>query len=458
MRRLHKCLAAFLAASLFCSLFASCGEKEPEYYDFVSSYTENGLEITCAPVVRTENGVKITSINVTLSGLADAALQERLTGEITEAVKTLEKAPFTGGWGAARVVPAAASLRSVQMNVHVIANFGDRLSVLIKKHAVYLAGGSEVGVYDVDTRNYDLRTGEALTLSSLFVSDFDAPAVLGEKLIARLAAGVEGVRQIAPIGRLPDDVNFTFDGEKITLYANAATPSLLSDPHLLPAVELPYDNDLFSHLAVFDHAPTAALYTNASTVKNLIVFPTRIAESYTGTQNGMDIRALIVLPETYASAEAEARVTRLAPSLEDIALQSTGAGNEHYNCFFYAQRIGRFMTVRLAEEDYSGMNGYSSDRIYVFDAVTAENLAVTSLFAPGFDYCAAIAAVLYPEADADALAGEAKALTFAQIVPREDHFLVRYTAAARELSSLFQGADGIVPYAAIGQKNLTIYD
>ena len=458
MRRSSKFFALLLALLLLIPLFSSCGEEAVTYMDFPSSYPTNGLKITAAPTVRTENGAKITTIRVTLEGLIDKALESRLASEIQNAVDALEKAPFADGWGASRVIPASAKLQNLQMNVYVVANFGDKLSLVIKKNAVYLAYGEEAAVAAVDTLNYDLKTGDRLTLSSLFESDFDACGVLGEKLIGRLAAGVSGVTQIAPIGKLPDDADFTFDGEKITLYASEKTPSLLADPHEFPAVELFYDSDLFSHLVIFDHESTDSLYDEASDFQNLIIFPTRIAESYTGVQNGMEIRALAVLPEEYASAEVEARVTRLAPSLEDIASQATGAGNEHYSCYFYAQRIGKFMTVRLAEEDYSGMNGYSSDRIYVFDAVTAENLAVTSLFTEGFDYCSALAEILYPEASAGDLRKEAKALALAQIVPREDHFLVRYTAAARELSVLYQGADGTAPYSLIGHQNLTIYN
>lgn len=458
MRRSNKLIALLALVSLLLCLFSSCGEEEKVYLDFPSAYPENGLEVTCAPTVRTENGVKITAVNVSLSGLADKALENRLTDEIRSAADALEKAPFDVGWGASRVIPPAAALQSVMMNVHVISDFGDRLSILIKKTAVYLAYGKEVTVYAADTLNYDLATGEKLTLSSLFDSGFDACGALGEKLIDRLSAGNTGVTQISPIGKLPDDVDFTFDGEKITLYAGMKTPFLLSDPRTLPAVEIFYDNDLFSHLVIFSGEPTAALYDRASASDHLIVFPTRVEESFTGTENGMAIRALIVLPAEFASAAAEERVMRLAPSLEDIASQATGAGNEHYSCYFYAQRIGKFMTVRFAEEDYSGMNGYSADRIYVFGAVTAENLAVTSLFDPGFDYTGALARYLYPDASEPDLLKEAKALSLAQIVPREDRFLVRYTAAAREISVLYQGIDGDVPYSAIGQENLTIYN
>ena len=53
---------------------------------------------------------------------------------------------------------------------------------------------------------------------------------------------------------------------------------------------------------------------------------------------------------------------------------------------------------------------------------------------------------------------EAEAIRLSQIIPREDHFLVRYTARAEEISVLWRGGESRAPYEAVGPENLTIYD
>ncbi|MBR5743130.1 MAG: hypothetical protein IKX85_04950, partial [Clostridia bacterium] len=232
----------------------------------------------------------------------------------------------------------------------------------------------------------------------------------------------------------------------------------LSDPTTTGEVEILYDETLFAALVIFDERGEDLFEPGIEPVRHLIRFPSEIRDNVAGRFNGMDLRALVVTPALYASEAAKERVTRLAPSVEDVIAQATGTGDESYSCYFYAERVGRFMTVRFTENDRSGMNSFTSDRMYVFDAITAENLSVTSLFREGFDYAYALARILYPgEGEAD-LRREAEAIRRAQIIPREDHFLVRYTARAEELSVLWRGGECRAPYAAVGPENLTVYD
>ena len=453
MKRL---IPAIVLIALLPALFAGCeGEKNAVTR---SSYAENALTVQATPVVRAVDACRVTSVTVTLEGLRDRELEEKLAGEINGAVEALEKAPYPDRWGVDRLLPEGSIPEHVEVTCHVTANFGGRLSLLIKKESTYRVKGESVTLFAVDTKNYDLRDGREIGPADLFREGFDAGKALYERLTAALSAEKEGLLQAEALPYPLGEIKFTFNGSGVTFYADEATPEILSDPATLGEVTVPYDETLFAALQVFDDPEENLFEAGTSPARHLVKYPSEIRDNVAMEVNGMELRALVVLPAFFASEAAEERVMRLAPSLEDAAAQATGTGDESYSCYFYAERVGKFMTVRFTENDRSGMNSFSSDRMYVFDAVTAGNLSVKSLFREGFDYAHALARVLYPGAEEEDLKTEAEAIRLCQIIPREDHFLVRYTARASEISVLWTGGECRAPYAAIGPENLTIYD
>ena len=447
--------ALFLILASLTALLAGCGEAEGITR---SSYAENALSVTATPVTREGTGPRVTSVTVELAGLRDKTLQEKLTAQINAAVKALENAAYPDRWGVDRLVPEGSDPEHTEVTCHVTANFGGRLSLLIKKAVSYRVGGESVTLYAVDTRNYSLSDGKELTPADLFREGFDAGKALYERLTALLSAEKEGLLQAEALPYPLEDLKFTFSGTGITVYADQGTPAILSDPTAAGEAVIPYDETLFSALVIFDDPAEDLFEPGREPARHLLRYPSVIRDNVAMRVNGMELRALVVTPASFASQEAEERVMRLAPSVEDVAAQATGTGDESYSCYFYAERVGRFMTVRFTENDRSGMNSFTSDRMYVFDAVTAGNLSVKSLFREGFDYAYAIARVLYPGAEEKDLQTEAEAIRLSQIIPREDHFLVRYTARAGEISVLWHGEESRASYEAVGPENLTIYD
>ena len=447
--------ALLLLAPMLATVLAGCGESDGITR---SSYAENALTVTATPVTREGTAPRVTSGTVELAGLRDRTLQEKLASQINAAVKALETAPYPDRWGVDRLVPEGSVLENVEVTCHVTANFGGRLSLLMKKAATYRVGSDSVTLFAADTRNYDLSDGREMSPADLFREGFDAGKALYERLTAVLSAEKEGLLQAEALPYPLRNMKFTFSGTAITFYADQETPEILSDPTTMGEAEIPYDETLFSALAIFDDRSEDLFEPGREPARHLLRYPSVIRDNVAMRVNGMELRALVVIPASFASQAAEERVMRLAPSVEDVAAQATGTGDESYSCYFYAERVGRFMTVRFTENDRSGMNSFTSDRMYVFDAVTAGNLSVKSLFREGFDYAYAIARVLYPGAEEKDLKTEAEAIRLSQIIPREDHFLVRYTARAQEVSVLWRGGESRASYEAVGPENLTIYD
>ena len=451
-RKICRLAALALITAAIAVLFVCCGETETFTR---SSYEENALTVTATPVMREGNEPRVTSVAVELSGLRDRELQEKLASQINAAVKSLETAQYPDRWGVDRLVPEGSIPENVEVTCHVAANFGGRLSLLIKKASTFRVGSSEVTLYAADTRNYDLSDGRELIPSDLFREGFDAGKALYERLTALLSSEKEGLLQAEALTYPLKDIKFTFSGTGITFYADQETPEILSDPATMGEAVIPYDETLFSALVIFNDRTEDLFEAGREPARHLLRYPSVVRENVAMQVNGMELRALVVTPASFASKAAEERVMRLAPSVEDVAAQATGTGDESYSCYFYAERVG---TVRFTENDRSGMNSFTSDRMYVFDAVTAGNLSVKSLFREGFDYAYAIARVLYPGAEEKDLQAEAEAIRLSQIIPREDHFLVRYTARAQEKSVLWRGGESDAPYEAIGPENLTIYE
>lgn len=430
-------------AILLC--LCSCHKKEDGYAVTPSYYTVNGLTVSVS-------GADVPL--VTLSGMLDSDAMLEIEDSINLAIKAFATADRQVGWGGYQLVEKGIAPIETSIDVTPVFNAGNLLCLLLTKYCTYSISPGNVTLTESMPLNYNLINGKTLTLSDLFDGKID---VLKE-LEGRILANLDQYRLAAPFGGLDKDTPFLFDAQGITLYVGNALPEFVTDPAETGTIRIEYDSLLFNHLTIFDREADLTRYQSVSDVRHLISYPSEIVENHKKTVNGMEIQVLVSMPTQFASQEVEERVKHLAPVLEDIELQATGSGNEFYNCCYYAERVGHFMVIRSTEEVYSGMNSYQSDRIYVFDAITAENIPVTDLFQPNFNYREALLERMYKEADPDELTAEIQAISRAQIIPREDHFLIRYTSAAVQASVLYDGTDKLVSYADLGYENLNLYN
>lgn len=472
MYRYHRIAAVIAAVSvtLCFVLFPSCAKTE-ENIIYPSSYTDNSLVISSSPVEKTVNGCKISSISVTLSGLSDKSILNKIADDINLTIASCETTSPPDYRGIVRLVNTSDIPASITVAYDVKANFGDILSILLTRIMTYANGNIITGSTAL---NYELSDGSHIETGDLFDSDYDASLPLEELLSSRVSslflfenaggdnlsgADTSGCYLVSPFKGLREDIKFTFDASGITFYIDEATDEFIVDPSVVHSVFIEYNSELFSHLIIFrDH--NADLYENSAAEKHLLAYPSDITLDYTDEVNGMSIKALELVPSDFISGAAEERVEKLMPSIDDITSQATGSGNEYYYCYFYAERVGKFMIVRLSEEDSSGMNSYSTDRIYVFDAGTAENLSYDSLFAADYEYTSAFSSLILPDGSSDDLVIIEDALSGAQIIPREDYFLVRAKGLSVSLSNgetLTELSEKIY-YSEIGYENLLIYD
>ncbi|MBQ4625060.1 MAG: hypothetical protein IJB51_11025 [Clostridia bacterium] len=437
-------ICLFLAFVLLLSL-CSCKQEKENYAVTPSYYTGNGLSVS----VSSEN-VPL----VTLSGMLDSDTMLKIEESINLAIKSFATANRQVGWGGYQLVEKGVSPSQITIDVNPAFNAGNLLSLLLTKNCTYPISLGNVTLTESIPLNYDLISGKSLALSDLFDGEIDVI----KELEARILANLDQYRLAAPFGGLDKDTPFLFDAQGITLYIGDSLSEFVTDPVETGTIRIAYDSLLFNHLTIFDREADLTRYQSVSDVRHLICYPSEIVENHKKTINGMEIQVLVTMPTQFASQAVKERVEHLAPILEDIELQATGSGDEFYNCCYYAERVGHFMVIRMVEEDHSGMNSYQSDRIYVFDAITAENIPVTDLFRPNFNYREALVEKMYGEATAGDKKIEAEAISKAQIIPREDHFLIRYTSSAVQASVLYDGTDKLVSYADLGYENLNLYN
>jgi len=438
--------AALLLALILLLSLSSCGQKQEEYPTVPSSYWENGLNVTCTPIKKTET---LTDVNVTLSGLKDTDIQNTVAQSINQEILTFETAQPQPLWGSLAGLPSDEP--KIELTAHVVSNFSNRLSLVVKKQYLYADGTVR---YESTGLNYDLETGKFLSLADLFDMGKAIYPLISRHLLARLSS----YTLVAPFEGIDQSVPFSYDAEGITFYYSSALSAFYCQPGTDEALTLSYTGELFEHLTIFDREPTLTMYESLPNTRHLIAYPSEVSQNIRETINGMQVELLALTPTFYSSQVVKERVEHLTPLLEDLTSQSTGSEGEKATCYYYAGRVGKFMVVRLLQEEASGMNSFSSDRVYVFNAVTGENMPVSSLFIHGFDYTRSIASLLYPDADQSSLDREIAALSQAQIIPRENGFLIRYTAAALNQSSLYPGNDPVVAYADLGYENLLIYE
>lgn len=433
------CLVISLLAGL-----PSCAKKEESFDITPSYYTGNGLSVSVS-------GEDVPL--VTLSGMLDGETMLKVEDAVNLSLKAFASADRTIGWGSYQMVEKGISPTKVTIDVNPVFNSGNLLCLLAEKSCVYPTAEGEVTLSESLPLNYDLISGDSLSLADLFDGDID----IYKELESRILANLDQYRLAAPFTGIDKNTPFLFDAQELTLYIGSTLAEFVTDPAYTETIRIPYDSELFNHLTIFDREADLTRYQSLSGVRHLIRYPSEIVENHKETANGMEIQILISMPTQFASQAVKDRVEHLVPSVADIELQATGSGDEFYNCCYYAERVGHFMVVRLVEEDHSGMNSYQSDRIYVFDAITAENIPVTDLFRTNFNYREALAEKMYREATPDELKIEAEAISKAQIIPREDHFLIRYTSAAVQASILYDGTDKMVSYADLGYENLNLY-
>lgn len=163
----------------------SGGEKQTETDSSISYLKQNNVEIKTVEMENFSGNAPASYLytKLEISGLSDSSVQSRINSAISdkyiEIVET-ELPPYRGIYSA---VDLSANKESEIVSMNVTGSFNNILSVMI----ICSVTRSGMSYIDVHTMNFDLNTGEEISLSQLF-PDEDSRAVLnsavGEKLDA----------------------------------------------------------------------------------------------------------------------------------------------------------------------------------------------------------------------------------------------------------------------------------
>lgn len=147
---------------------------------------------------REEDGNNFDYGYVTVSGLRDEAVQQKINDRIKEVYDGLRVQDLPPYRGIRVLVPEGSHMESERINANVTGNFNHILSIMFYKEASYLpsglgglSGSIDYGllqyVSEMETLNFDLNTGEEFELAELFCDNVAPAELLSDWMSAFLA-------------------------------------------------------------------------------------------------------------------------------------------------------------------------------------------------------------------------------------------------------------------------------
>lgn len=397
-------LTALLA--LLVVMLSGCGmASKSEMTNYVMA---NGLIIE--PVEAKEYASeqsKMTTINApSISGLKDITLEKEINARIQQIAEGLADAPPPAYRGIKVRLPEGAVCREQWINVNVMGNFNDILSVNFNRGMSYDLPGEEYGTYlnQMQTLNLDLHTGKEIPLAALFPKDSDYLSVLNkaveEELTKNYATEEEWytmstLKQVAPFTGLRPEQKYTLSPWGLTLYFDEATPEFDTE---FTVENLNISNRQLQPLGVlaqnfYQPPDKESIYTETSLqTPNLISW----GQTYDRGVNEFweEDGVYVSIMGQYSSQlpqAAQDKILELA-QIDPAELKAAKASRteEHavvsYEVTVWTQCYGDYVSVTQGRYCYDTENQSSQETSFVYRADTGEAVALADLFRPGFDY------------------------------------------------------------------------
>ncbi|MDR3295620.1 MAG: hypothetical protein LBT26_07310 [Clostridiales Family XIII bacterium] len=172
--------------------------ETPAFPDYVTVNPVAFEEVTVEPVIVA--GLEDGSVSSAgewqykksygrISGLHDETVQQKINDRLKEAYDQLENAPIPPYRGIRAAVPASSALHGMNIYCMVRGNFNNVLSVFYMRNCNYAppdAGDDFVSVTEYAALNFDLCTGDEISLRDVFKPGADYLSILDDALFRHL--------------------------------------------------------------------------------------------------------------------------------------------------------------------------------------------------------------------------------------------------------------------------------
>lgn len=359
-------------------------------------------------------GCMVTIYAPKISGLKDAALEKEINDRIRQMTEALADAPPPAYRGIKVRLPEGAVCREQWINVNVMGNFNDILSVNFNRGMSFDLPGEEYGTYvnQMQTLNLDLHTGEEIPLAALFPKDSDYLSVLNKAVEEELAKNyateeewytMSTLKQVAPFTGLRSEQKYTLSPWGLTLYFDEATPEFDTD---FTVESFNINNRELQPLGAvaqnFYQPPgEESIYSDASLqMPNLInwgqTYDRGINEFY--EEDGVYVSIISQYSSELPQA-AQGKILELA-KIDSAKLSAIQASRTEerpmasYDVSVWTQCYGDYVNVMQGSYCYDSDSQTVQEKRFVYRADTGEAVALADLFRPGFDYEQVIKAAL----------------------------------------------------------------
>lgn len=448
---------------------------------------ENNLEMLRSTVGNTRE--------LHISGLKDIAVQEKINANLAAMYETIRTGGIPPYRGVRTLIPEGSTLRTVDFEAAVTFNHNDVLSIVVRYYKEYLTESTRRApvIQGIETRNFDLTTGNEIPLSYVFCDDVDYLSLLSDAMQRRhggLKAAEESYNMydwgvpvlVAPFrGVRADQVYYLSPGE-LCLVLDHRTPEFELS---LNVMDVPFSfRALQGSIAIGERFYDAAadLYVNqGQRTLSLSIGYSRGETALSETAEH--------LGETYAYMVTYTIPRGAAPEVSSFIMDEfasyraivdsfseRGAGYWTLSKQIYVRYAGPYATVYLTENVnkldrpvtsiqelqwllHAGDQSYSLRNAYYCFSPDGDLLALGDLFVPGFDYVS----LIRDNYDRVTAYGHIKRPPYDEIAGEiifslEATELVLRTPYLPTLDGYQQFIQFNIPYKGIGYENLTIFD
>ena len=454
-----------LLLTLVLALICACGQESQQ--KMTSFIMANGLVVQPSQEGQYINKEGLTvEINLPrLSGFKDTALEEKLNNRIWETAVALSDAPPPAYRGIKVRLPEDAVCSKQWVNVSVLGNFNDILSITFNRGMDYDAQDEafeEYGTYlnQIKTLNIDLHTGEEIALAELFPKDSDYPAFLNtymEQALDESYATEEGyytmeqLKLAAPFRGIQPKQKFAVAPWGLLLYFDEETPEFDIETYPVSVTIPNWWLKQHGPFAQGFYDPKASLYADAALqTPHLLNWGQRYDRSVSDywEEDGLFISINGQYSSQLPSAVQE-KIRQLAQvdeaQLAAIKAQhSPESGEASYDVSVWAQ-CGSFY--------YAATQQTNQEERFVYKADTGALVQLGDLFKPGFDYESLLKAEIDRFIPEDMRQGQDSAALYEHMQWNvEEEGLGLYIPLGSD--SRYVG----VSYSDIGPENLVIFN
>jgi len=450
--------------------------------------------VTVNPITINDHGIfgegVVTGNYVKIDGLIDTAVEIKINNEVRNAVEAMSRyrdrdaAPAYRGIDA-RIPSTVGQAKSIVVYAYVSYNQNRIISVVINGF-VHFEQGNQSYEYSVcEGLNFDLNTGNRLSLSDVLTNDTDIPKLLLPLIHQELGWTNDYETAddnqflpaiVAPFTEIRGSQNFYLDESGIILVFDMNTPELDTklQPFMIPLYysELGTNNALAHRFdvdsAIFEYEVIEKRFFITET-KNEIVSTTKLQEKNPMIQ--ASTRYAEDLPAFYVG-KVEADVQRIRPFIQNVL--TTLPTIQRAYVYVSVSKIYKYTVIstylsayQLMEETHDGPDGewnfddmgpHDGVEIYEVYDETNRKLELKDVFVAGYDYESIVSYKLR-----EALSMQQMDIS-KYLAPLLQNVTFRLASDGIEL---FADAtiDGTlktmrfaIPYREIRAKNLTIFD